>query len=64
MHAISKPTYISQFPLFRDVSAYINNMIQQNIDKSNENVDILQESNTSNGTAGMFIAAAYNGNQH
>jgi len=54
MHAISKATYSTQFPFFRDVSTYINNMIQQNIDKSNENIDILQESGTFNVTAGMF----------
>ena len=54
MHAISKATYSTQFPFFKDVSTYINNMIQQNIDKSNENIDILQEGGTSYVTAGMF----------
>jgi len=55
MHALNKATCTTQFPFFRDISTYINNMIQQNIDKSNEGIDILQESVTSNATAGMFI---------
>jgi len=37
-------------------------VIQQNIDKSNENIDILQESGTSNVTAGMFIPQHSNTN--
>jgi len=37
---------------------FINDLIQQNVDKTNENFDILQESGTSDLTASMIHSLA------
>ena len=43
MRTISKSTSTPQFPFFSDLSAYINNIVQQNFDELNKSVSILQE---------------------
>ena len=50
---IRKLTSIPKFPFFKEVSTFINNLVQQNVDRSNEEVTALQDEKTQDITTGM-----------
>ena len=47
VHTVSKIGYIPQFPFFKEVSTYINYMIEQNVAEVNESTNILENGSAS-----------------